>query len=241
MKIEKLNDNQIRCTLTKEDFESRQLNLNELAYGSDKAKTLFREMMSKAYQEFGFNVENIPLMVEAIPMSGEGITLIITKVSDPEELDTRFSRFSTKGKEEDNATMNHLLDLYHKFMPKDETPAILPSKKEETKEEKSTQTSLEKKKHTTIYEFDQMDTLIYVSKLILPIFKGESQLFFEQENQHLFLFLTIEEEEIKEFYKISNLLSDYSLQSSSPKEMSYIYEHSQKLIEMNALKELSKL
>ena len=31
MKIEKLNDNQIRCTLTKEDLASRQLKLSELA------------------------------------------------------------------------------------------------------------------------------------------------------------------------------------------------------------------
>lgn len=33
-------------------------------------------------------------MIEAIPMPNECIILDITKVSDPEELDTRFSRFS---------------------------------------------------------------------------------------------------------------------------------------------------
>ena len=31
-------------------------------------------------------------MIEAIPVSTESIVLIITKVEDPEELDTRFSR-----------------------------------------------------------------------------------------------------------------------------------------------------
>ena len=31
MKIEKVNDNQIRCTLTKEDLADRQLKLSELA------------------------------------------------------------------------------------------------------------------------------------------------------------------------------------------------------------------
>ena len=45
MKIEKINDNQIRCTLTRDDLAQRQLKLSELAYGSEKAKSLFREMM----------------------------------------------------------------------------------------------------------------------------------------------------------------------------------------------------
>lgn len=38
MKIEKLNDHQIRCTLTSEDLATRNIKLSELAYGSEKAK-----------------------------------------------------------------------------------------------------------------------------------------------------------------------------------------------------------
>lgn len=37
MKIEKLNENQIRCTLTAEDLASMKLKLSELAYGSKRA------------------------------------------------------------------------------------------------------------------------------------------------------------------------------------------------------------
>lgn len=94
MKIEKINDNQIRCTLTKEDLETHHIQISELAYGTDKAKQLFRDMMQQAQMQFGFEADNIPLMIEAIPVSTESIVLIITKVEDPEELDTRFSKFS---------------------------------------------------------------------------------------------------------------------------------------------------
>ena len=94
MKIEKINDNQIRCTLTKEDLETHHIQISELAYGTDKAKQLFRDMMQQAQMLFGFEADNIPLMIEAIPVSTESIVLIITKVEDPEELDTRFSKFS---------------------------------------------------------------------------------------------------------------------------------------------------
>ena len=91
MKIEKVNDHQIRCTLTKEDLADREIKLSELAYGTDKAKDLFRDMMQQASFEFGFEAEDIPLMIEAIPLNADCIVLIITKVDDPDELDTRFS------------------------------------------------------------------------------------------------------------------------------------------------------
>jgi adapter protein MecA 1/2 len=51
MKIEKINDNQIRCTLTQEDLKNQNLHVSELAYGSEKARQLFRDMMSQAYKK----------------------------------------------------------------------------------------------------------------------------------------------------------------------------------------------
>ena len=94
MKLEKISDNQIRCTLSKEDLTQRQIHLSELAYGSEKAKELFRDMMQQASIELGFEADNIPLMIEAIPISSDCLVLLVTKVEDPDELDTRFSRFS---------------------------------------------------------------------------------------------------------------------------------------------------
>lgn len=90
MKIEKLSDNQIRCIITRADLAERQLQLSELAYGTEKRDHFSTDMMQQAAQEFGFEAENMPLMIEAIPSSSDSIVLIITKVEDPEELDTRF-------------------------------------------------------------------------------------------------------------------------------------------------------
>ena len=45
MKIEKINDNKIRCTLTSADLAERNLKLSELAYGTEKARSLFQDMM----------------------------------------------------------------------------------------------------------------------------------------------------------------------------------------------------
>ena len=100
MRIEKINDHQIRCTLSQKDLKDRELRISELAYGTEKAKALFRDMMQQASYEFGFEVDDIPLMIEAIPMLPDALVLVITKVEDPDELDTRFSHF-TDDPEED--------------------------------------------------------------------------------------------------------------------------------------------
>lgn len=109
MKIERISENQIRCTLTGEDLSVRDIRLSELAYGSPKARRLFREMMHEASVEVGFDSEGMPLMVEAIPTSSDSVMLIITRVDDPEELDSRFSRF-TKSQPSDNIIDGDILD-----------------------------------------------------------------------------------------------------------------------------------
>lgn len=93
MKIERISENQIRCTLSKNDLMERHLKISELAYGSEKAKELFRDMMEQANIDFGFDADDIPLMIEAIPTSRDSIVLVITKVENPEEFDEKFSRF----------------------------------------------------------------------------------------------------------------------------------------------------
>lgn len=90
MKIERLSENSIRCTLNRADLDSRELKISELAYGTEKAKSLFKDMIAQASFECGFEADDIPLMIEAIPVSPDCIILVITKVEDPEELDTRF-------------------------------------------------------------------------------------------------------------------------------------------------------
>lgn len=112
MRIEKINDHQIRCTLNQKDLSDRELRISELAYGSEKAKALFRDMMQQASYEFGFEAEDIPLMVEAIPMYPDSLVLVITKVDDPDELDTRFSHFTDDDSDFDNTDSDDIDNVF---------------------------------------------------------------------------------------------------------------------------------
>ncbi len=92
MKIEKINDRQIRCVLTKADLDDRKMRFSELVCGGEKARGLFRDMMIQASREFGFNFNNNPLMVEAVTAGKDQLVLIITRVDDPGEIDSRFHK-----------------------------------------------------------------------------------------------------------------------------------------------------
>ena len=86
-------------------------------------------------------------MIEAIPITADSIVLIITKVEDPEELDTRFSKFSPSS-EDGNSLLDSLatellegadgiLDLLHGLDPS-QVPSPDLSKKEESSDPSQT-------------------------------------------------------------------------------------------------------
>lgn len=124
MRIEKINSNQIKCVLDKDELLKRHINVSELAYGSDKAQELFKDMMQQASFEFGFESGSAPLMIEAVPLSSDGIMLIITKVDNPEDLDDKYTGLTMpssrtfKKKETDEEEMaDYDLDLLEDIDP----------------------------------------------------------------------------------------------------------------------------
>ena len=86
MKIEKINDNQIRCILTQSDLLQRHLNLRALSAGGGEAQALVREMLAQSSEELGFEPNEYPLLIEASPAGNGDLALTITKVNSPDEL-----------------------------------------------------------------------------------------------------------------------------------------------------------
>lgn len=230
MKIEKVNDNQIRCTLTKEDLANRQIKLSELAYGTEKAKSLFRDMMQQANFEFGFEAEDIPLMIEAIPLNSDCIVLIITKVEDPEELDTRFARFAPSVEEEVQEEMsgNH-----------PEAPLNLSH--EDIQEEKAAQKDESGKpsngRIARVFQFSHMVDLCQAAGLLANSFEGKSSLYKWEKEKSYLLVLSCDKSQKASFDKACNLLSEYGsfvrIKGHTP---AFLSEHCDLIVAENALK-----
>lgn len=247
MKIEKINENQIRCTLTKEDLENHQIRISELAYGTDKAKRLFRDMMQQAQLQFGFEADNIPLMIEAIPVNAESIILIITKVEDPEELDTRFSKFApykdngqTENIQVDGA--DSIIDIFQKLceaklkkLPKKQ------SEKSDTDEKAAPSPEETPVNLIRLYNFHSLDDVISASHGLSGFFTGQNALYKDSAAGTYKLVIHQSSYTPEEFNKICNILSEYGKgKAFSPAGEAHLQEHGE-LISNNALQQLTQL
>ena len=239
MKIEKLNENQIRCTLTHADLAARHLKLSELAYGTENAKSLFRDMMQQASFDFGFEADDIPLMIEAIPASADSIVLIITKVEDPEELDTRFSKFTPFGELESAHESpfsklegaEEFLDLLNKVK---EAAAGVAQASEEKKAPEPVPAKL--------FSFENIDRVIQAARLIAQMYKGRNTLYRDAGNEIYILALTQSEHTSNEFNKICNMLSEYgTLERVSGSVLAFLEEHCETVISTDAVQKLTEV
>lgn len=253
MKIEKVSDNQFKCTLTKEDLETRHIKLSELAYGTDKAKLLFHDMMQQAFSEFGFETEDIPLMIEAIPVSRDSVVLIVTKVEDPEELDTRFSRFAPHVKDEmdeilgldgntDDSTnsgagerADEILDL---FRPKNDLEAS------DSKDDNDTETepAAETEELSRLFAFSNLDYVIDVSHILAPFFSGQSWLYKDPAAHTYYLKISRGSTSPAKFNKACNILSEYGTCARPLSQSSeYLEEHFDSMIAFEAVSKLASI
>ena len=238
MKIEKLNENQIRCTLTHADLAARHLKLSELAYGTEKAKSLFRDMMQQASFDFGFEAENIPLMIEAIPSSADSIVLIITKVEDPEELDTRFSKFTPSG---DSDPLN--LEALEKLQGADEFLNLLNKVKEAAAGTRTSEPgSAPSAFSVRLFSFETLDSVIRASRLLAPVYRGANTLYKDESTGMYILALAPSDHSANEFNKICNMLSEYSSpEKAEASVLAFLEEHCDIIVSADYVQKLSAL
>ena len=101
MRMERINEHQVRCVVTSQDLKSHQISPADLKYGSKEMQELFREMLKNASEQYHFNEDGLPVMIEAIPFNQNELLIIISAVENAEELDPHFARFrDTEGKTE---------------------------------------------------------------------------------------------------------------------------------------------
>ncbi len=255
MKIEKINDNQIRCTLTRADLEERHIRLGELAYGTEKAKMLFREMMSRACRECGWtNEANIPLMIEAIPDRENSLILVITKVEDPEELDTRFAKFTATdvlpdGEDEVKVEgADDVLDVFRKFFDqkkkgaKAKSGVKAPSGQGRNPQGPKSQEGENRDSLvlTRIYRFRDLNAAISAAAALRGFFRGESTLFRTKKDGGYVLVVRQSPHTPEEFNKICNILSEYGRgENYTPALEAGLAEYEQTVIRKSAVQELA--
>lgn len=218
MKIERINENQIKCTLNRADLASRQIRMSELVYGNEKTKGLFQDMMEQASSEVGFEASDLPLMIEAIPVSMDCIVLMITKVEDEEDIDTKFSNFTN---------ISNFL--------REEKPAFMEAIKGKPSKAGNDQI-------VRLFSFDSLDTVISFAYLINGIYHGENSLYKDKDTNRYYLLLNKSDHSLKEFGFICNSALEYgSKETFNYARTAYLDEHYEKILSDNAVQSLANV
>lgn len=264
MKIEKVNDNQIRCTLNRTDLAERELKLSELAYGSEKARELFRDMMQQASFEFGFEADDIPLMIEAVPVSSDCIILMITKVEDPEELDTRFSRFAPsyeEGVDEDSVEDYELGSLFSKIQEIRDAMELSSEELDKLEDIADNEDSLDelpfskaaiqnvRKEDTAshapttrLFEFQSLDQAMDACRRVYTILAASAALYKNDSENTYVLVINGSVEDIDSLNSACHILSEYGRRLKAQYGIEDFYkEHWHTIVKENAIQVLGRL
>lgn len=260
MKIEKISDTQIRCTLNRSDLVSRELKISELAYGTEKAKLLFHDMIEQAANEFGFEADDIPLMIEAIPMSSDCIVLIITKVDDPDELDEKLSKFApsdgtdteygyaegTAGglmelDEIDDAVNPGAISQNGLISSHASNDGFIPMAETIAEKSHGSSVSGEPEETTRVYSFASWQKASEAAVRAGACFEGSSRLYRSPDTGVYYLALTGILDDGGKMFRTCNLLSEYGRKEKiNYATVSYLEEHCSVIIKNDALNILAR-
>ena len=256
MKIEKINDSQIRCILTKSELEKRDLKLSEISYGSAKVKKLFQDMMLLADVQCGFKADDLPLAIEVTPFR-DYAAITVTKVEDPEELDTRYSRFAP-GVDNQGGVLSELDKFFRAItagapMPDDDR--MVPFGEgpfDDLPEEDNSDNAIMnignlslKECENKYYYFDSLEELLTMASAIADYAIPKTTLYkkkHDNEQGGYLLEVDTKEDDLKETEEFCSFVSEYgSLAPTVETFPFYLTEHYETLIKDDAISFLKNL
>ncbi len=233
MKFERLDENKIRCTLTKAELAEKHINLTELAYGTDKAKALFKDLMDQARDELGFEVDDMPLMIEAIPVKPDSLMLIITKVSNPDEMNSRFSKFAGLNP---NEIVENLMDGEQSAPETPEQTTVEDAWKEEASDINVKDAAY------VVFAFDSIKDVISVAHIVTGYYKSDNSLYSNPHDNRLYLLMYRNHNTEDEMRRVGLKASEYGFYIKTIySSREFFDEHFQLIIKDEALQRLAEI
>lgn len=235
MRINKINDNQIKCILTQQDLEDRNLNLREMSYNSAEIRKLFAEVIRLAYNNFGFDANNVPLKIDVIPLRTSAV-LFITKVEEPEELNPSYSHFSPSVYEKmRNPEKDDNSDLSESF--KNLISALFPIETGELPA--SAEGSDPVIDSTIVFSFEKVADVIEACKAVSSTYDHLSSLYYDESKKLYYLKMYTDNEIDGNFRQNCINLLEYGNSINNDKFFdSYLSEHAKLLAEKDAVHQL---
>ncbi len=101
MKIERISENIIKVTISYNDLEERNIDLNTLNYNTPAAQEFFWDLMEQAEEQLGFSLSDSQLIIEPIPDSNDGFVITITRIDEDGEFESIHKYIKSRMKKSD--------------------------------------------------------------------------------------------------------------------------------------------
>ena len=101
MKVEKINNNKVKITLTFEELEKREINIKDIEKNTEIAKNLFVDLIEESNIDEEFEFEDSQLLIEATSDNNNLFIVTITKVENFPDL-KKYSLLDKKVKSSKN-------------------------------------------------------------------------------------------------------------------------------------------
>lgn len=101
MKIEKISDNIIKVTVSYNDLEDKNIDLDTLNYNTPAAQEFFWNLMEQAEDQLGFSLSDSQLIIEPVPDYDEGFVITITRIDEDGEFESIHKYIKSRMKKSD--------------------------------------------------------------------------------------------------------------------------------------------
>ena len=189
-------------------------------------------------------------MIEAIPVSTECLILVITKVEDPDELDTRFSKFSSfnihdniekTDLDEDEDDLMNCFGHIDDYDEADEGPKPIVAQADSTDKNSKNKTEVNVNPNLIkVYSFRSLNEVTKLANVLLGYYHGSNTLYKNTANSTYYLVLNKSNHSAEEFNKICNMVSEFGKsERSTYASPAYYEEHYEVIVKDFALQILS--
>ncbi len=109
MKVEFINENKIKITLTFEELEKRDISLKDITNNSSLARDLFTDLIEETDLDSEFFVDDSQLLIEACSDNNNLFIVTITKINDFPEL-KKYTKRENKSNTKTNKITRYKVD-----------------------------------------------------------------------------------------------------------------------------------
>jgi|GEM_PF-5121949 adapter protein MecA 1/2 len=232
MHIQLINENKIKCTLTREELEDREITAREMEQRGERMWNLFREVIRQAEEEVDFRPNESPLKIEVM-QSSEEMILVITKDSG-------------EAKDPGEQLTENLAALFNSLAMRRAQTTDDKAGQQKTAKKPSQKPSQNGTKRvgaaSAVFRFDGIEDVIRGARYIAPAYQGGSVLFRNHSENRYYLCLTRTGEDVAVFSKCCLALTEFGYEGdSADSSIAYMYEHYEVVLPEKAVAALAKL